>query len=319
MIQYTAKRLLALIPKLLVISMIIFLALQALPGDPITRTVPPNVYREMTAEQMETLRESLGLNRPWYIQYFSWMGNLLRGNFGYSQINGSDVGKMMADRLPATIELALFALVIANVLGLLFGNLAATHKNTWLDYTNSTISVIGISVPEFFFGILFILLFALNLKWFPTGGRVTAGHGGFFDKLKHIVLPGFCLGISLIATLMRFTRSSMLDVLSKDYVKTARSKGIAEWKVNVGHGFRNALIPVMTLLVFRLPILVSGTVVIESVFNYPGMGSMILDALSGSDMPVVMVSTMVIAMVTLAASCLVDILTAVLDPRVRLD
>ncbi|MEA5047472.1 MAG: ABC transporter permease [Eubacteriales bacterium] len=319
MLRYTSKRLLALIPKLLIISLVIFLALQALPGDPITRTVPPDVYKQMTTEQMDLLREKLGLNRPWYIQYFVWIGNILQGNFGYSQINGSDVGKMIASRLPATIELAVFALIIANVLGLLFGYLAATHKNSWLDYTNTTISVIGISVPEFFFGILFILLFSLQLKWFPTGGRVTAGDGGFSDKLKHMVLPGVCLGLSLIATLMRFTRSSMLDVMNKDYVKTARSKGLPEWEVNIKHGFRNALIPVMTLLVFRMPILVSGTVVIENVFNYPGMGSMILEALSGSDVPVVMISTMVIAAVTLAASCLVDILTAALDPRVRLN
>lgn len=319
MLKYTLKRLLELIPKLLIISLVIFFALKLLPGDPITRSVSPDVYKNMSAEQLEALRESLGLNRPLPVQYLSWLGNILRGNFGYSQVTGSDVGKMMAGRLPATIELAIFALIVANFLGLLFGYLAATHKNSWLDYANTTIGVIGISVPEFFFGILFILLFALHLKWFPTGGRMTAGVNTFGDRLKYMVLPGFSLGISLIATLMRFTRGSMLDVLNKDYIKTARSKGLPEWKVNFKHGFRNALIPVMTLLVFRLPILVSGTVVIESVFNYPGMGAMVLDALSGSDVPVVMLSTMVIAAVTLAASCLVDILTAALDPRVRLN
>ena len=319
MAKYTLKRLLELIPKLLIISLVVFLALQALPGDPITRRLSPEAYRNMTPEQLELMRESLGLNRHWFIQYIDWLNDILHGNFGYSQVTGSDIGKMLADRLPATIELAFVALVIANLLGLLFGYLAATHQNSWLDYTNTTISVIGISVPEFFFGIMFIVIFALRLKWFPTGGRLTPGDGGFWDKLHHLFLPSIGLALPLVATLMRFTRTSMLDVMNKDYIKTARSKGLPKWKVNTKHSFRNALIPVMTLLVFRLPILVSGTVVIESVFNYPGMGSMITDALSGSDMPVVMVATMMTAVVTLVASCLVDICTAALDPRVRLD
>ncbi|NLZ55278.1 MAG: ABC transporter permease [Clostridiaceae bacterium] len=319
MLRYTIRRFLELIPKLLIITLVIFLGLQALPGDPITRTVPPEMYKNMTEAELEMLRESLGLNRPWYMQYFSWLGRILQGNLGFSQVNGSDVSQMMADRLPATIALAVFALLIANILGLLFGYLAAIHKNSWIDYTNTTFSVIGISVPEFFFGIMFILFFSLNLRWFPTGGRMTAGDGSFWNRLHHMVLPGTCLALPLVATLMRFTRSSMLDVLNKDYVKTARSKGLPRLTVNVKHGLRNAMIPVMTLLVFRLPILVSGAVVIESVFNYTGVGAMALDALSASDIPVVMLTTMVMAAVTLVASCLVDILTAVLDPRIRLD
>ena len=215
MFKYTVRRLLELIPKLLLISLVIFLALQALPGDPITRTIPLETYKHLTATELEQMREALGLNQPWYIQYFSWMGRILQGNFGYSMVNGSDVGKMMADRPPATIVLACFALLIANFLGLLFGYLAATHKNSLLDYANTTFSVIGISVPEFFFGIMFILFFSLHLRWFPTGGRMTAGDGSFWNRLHHMVLPGVCLALPLVATLMRFTRSSMLDVLNK--------------------------------------------------------------------------------------------------------
>jgi len=319
MIKYIAKKLLQLIPKLLLISFIIFMGLQLLPGDAITRTISPEVYKFMTEAQMEELREALGLNKPLIVQYFTWLKGILRGDLGYSQVSGSDIASMIKGRLPSTIELAFFALIVANVLGLLFGFIAALNKNSFIDYLFTTLSVIGISVPEFFFGIGFILLFALKLAWLPTGGRMAAGKPGFIDRIPYMIMPVLCLGISLIATLMRFTRSSMLDVLNKDYIKTARSKGLNEVEVNVKHGFRNALIPVMTLLVFRLPILVSGTVVIESIFNYPGMGSMVLEAISGGDMPVVMITTMVISAVTLAASTLVDLFTALLDPRIRLE
>lgn len=319
MIKYIAKRLLQLIPKLLIISLIIFLGLQILPGDAITRTISPEVYKFMTPEQMEELREALGLNKPLYVQYFTWLKGILHGDFGYSQSSRSDIASMLVSRLPSTIELTFIGLIVANILGLLFGYIAALNKNSLIDYLFTALSVIGISVPEFFFGIALILLFSLKLKILPTGGRMAAGKPGFVDRIPYMIMPVFAIGISYIATLMRFTRSSMLDVLNKDYIKTARSKGLNETEVNVKHGFRNALIPVMTLLVFRLPILVSGTVVIESIFNYPGMGSMVLDAISAGDMPVVMITTMVISAVTLVASTLVDVLTALLDPRIRLE
>lgn len=320
MIKYILRKLLELIPKLLVISLIIFFALQLLPGDAITRTVPPETYARMTEAQLEALRESLGLNRPVMVQYFSWLGKILTGDFGYSQSTGSNIATMLATRLPYTIELAFWGLMVANVLGILFGFLAAVKKNSVVDYACTTFSVIGISVPEFFFGLVFILYFALKLKWFPTGGRMDpASDGSFLSRLPYIVMPAVTLGISLLATLTRYTRSSMLDVLNKDYIKTARSKGLSEGVVNIKHGLRNALTPVLVLLCFRLPFLVSGTVVIETVFNYPAMGSMILEAISAGDMPVVMITTMVIAIVTLFASGLVDIITAFLDPRVRLE
>lgn len=320
MIKYIFRKLLSMIPKLLTISLIIFLALQLLPGDPITRTVPPETYANMTQAQLDALRESLGLNRPFFVQYFSWLGSILKGDFGYSQSTGSNIAVMLKTRLPFTVELAFWGLMFADVFGILLGFLAAIRKNSVIDYSCTTLSVIGISVPEFFFGLVFILVFALKLKWFPTGGRVSpTSDGSFISRIPYIVLPAITLGIGLLATLTRYTRSSMLDVLNKDYIKTARSKGLSETTVNLKHGLRNALTPVLVLLCFRLPFLVSGTVVIETVFNYPAMGSMILEAISAGDMPVVMITTMVIAAVTLAASSLVDILTALLDPRVRLD
>lgn len=319
MLKFIGKKILILIPKLLLISLIVFLGLQLLPGDAVTRTVSPEAYQYMTEEQLEALRDSLGLNDPILIQYFRWLGRFLTGDFGYSQASGSNIAQMLAGRLPYTIELAGWAVVIADLIGILFGFVAAVRKNKPIDHILTSGSVLGISVPEFFFGLVFILIFSLKLNWLPTGGRMAAGETGFLSRVRYMILPAFTLSIALLATLTRYTRGCMLDVLNKDYIKTARSKGLGDFVVNVKHGLRNALPPVLVLLCFRLPILVSGTVIVETVFNYPAMGSMILDAISAADMTVVMVTTMVVACVTLIASNLVDILTAALDPRVRLD
>lgn len=318
MFKYFSFRFLSLLPKLLIISIIIFLGLQLVPGDPLTRTMPPDTYANMTQAQLNDLREQLGLNDNVVVQYFHWMSNILQGNFGYSTVNGSSISVMLAARLPATLELAACGLLIATIFGLLFGFISAIKQNSPIDYIFTCFSMLGISVPEFFLGLCAILIFALKLGWLPTGGRLVYGKEAFFDRIEFLVLPSVCIGITYIATLMRFTRSSMLDVLNKDYIKTARSKGLGEVTVNLKHGFRNALIPIMVILVLRIPMLVSGTVVIENVFNYPGMGSMLLNAISGKDMPVVMISTMIIAAVILFASFLIDVVTAMLDPRIRL-
>ena len=319
MAKYFFKRLISLIPKLLVISLIIFVGLQLLPGDPITRTISPDAYANMSPAQLEDLRESLGLNDPLPVQYLRWMGNMLRGNFGYSQVNGSSIAQMLAQRLPATLELAGMGLLVATILGLTLGFLAAVKQNSVFDYTSSFIGMIGVSVPEFFLGMVAILIFAIRLKWLPPGGRMAPGKEALLDRIEYLVLPVLCVGISYTATLMRFTRSAMLDVLNKDYIKTARSKGLSEFSVNLKHGFRNALIPIMVIIVFRIPILVSGTVVVESIFNYPGMGDMLLSAISGGDMPVVMMSTFIISAVILLVSFLSDVVTALLDPRVHFE
>lgn len=318
MFKYFFFRLLSLIPKLLIISIIIFLGLQLIPGDSVTRTISPDVYANMSEAELWGLREKLGLNDNLLIQYFRWIGRILQGDFGYSIVNGANIAAMLKARLPATMELAACGLLIATVFGLLLGFISAIKQNSPIDYINTIFGMVGISVPEFFLGLCAILVFAIKLGWLPTGGRLEYGNEGFFDRIKFLILPSLCLGIAYIATLMRFTRGSMLDVLNKDYIKTARSKGLSEVTVNLKHGFRNALIPIMVVLVFRIPMLVSGTVVIENVFNYPGMGSMLLNAISGTDMPVVMISTMIISAVILFASFLVDLVTAMLDPRIRL-
>ena len=318
MFRYFVFRLIALIPKLAIITLIIFIGIQLIPGDAVSRSIPPDVYASLSTEQLEELRTALGLNDNLVMQYFRWMGNILKGDFGYSMVNGGSIAQIIGQRLPATLELAGFGLLISLIFGLILGIISALKKNTIADYANTTLGMIGLSVPEFFLGLCMIVVFSLNLKWFPTGGRIVIGKEAFFDRIEYLILPALCIGVTYIATLMRYTRASMLDVLGKDYIRTARSKGLSEMKVNVKHGFRNALIPVMVVLVFRIPLLFGGTVVVENAFNYPGMGSMLVNAISGSDLPLIMMTTLIIATVILVCSFLLDFVIALLDPRIKL-
>lgn len=317
MLQYFVKRLVAMIPKVLLITAAIFFAMEILPGDVITRSIPVEELAEMSEAEIEKLREAKGLNDPAVIRYFRWLGDIAQGHFGYSYGSGADIGHVLATRLPATIELAIFGLILSTVFGIGFGFLAAVKQNSPLDYSSTFLGMVGVSVPEFFFGMLFILLFAINLQWLPTGGRISQDDLTFWGHLKHMIMPSVCLGIGLTATLMRYTRNSMLDVMNKDYIKTARAKGASEFLVYVKHCFRNGCAPVMQLLVGRLGMLISGTTVIESVFNYPGMGGLLLSAIAIKDVPVVMTILLLISLTTLVTAFIGDFLLACLDPRVR--
>lgn len=317
MLKYFGLRLLSLIPKLFIITVVIFLGLQLVPGDPITRTIPPDVLAQMDQGKIEELRELYGLNDPVIEQYGRWIANIFRGEFGYSLSTGGRIADIIGQRLPATLELMAISLLFATILGLLFGVISAIKQHTATDYTLSTLGMVGISVPPFFFALVFILVFGITLNWLPVGGRMGVGEEAFFDRFKYLVLPAFTLGISYIATLMRYTRGSMLDVMSKDYIKVARSKGLSEVNVNIKHGFRNALIPVMVIIIMRLQYMIAGAVIVETAFNFPGMGSMLVNAISGTDLPLVMMTTLMIAAVILFSSFIADILTALLDPRVR--
>ena len=317
MVQHFLIRLVSLLPKLLIISILIFIGLELLPGDALTRSVPYEAYGSLTELQKDMLRESMGLNRPAHVRYFQWLGNLLKGDLGYSIITKSSIARMFANYLPATFQLALLAYIISGVFGVLLGFISATNQNSIVDYSNTVLGLVGISIPSFLLGLAAISVFAISLRWFPTGGRLAFGRAGLLDRLSYLILPALSISIANIAYLMRFTRSSMLEVINKDYIKTARSKGLSEPVVNIKHVFRNALIPVMIILVFRLPFLISGTVILENVFNYPGIGTLLLSSIQNADMPVVLMITLVISAAILAASLVSDILIAVLDPRVR--
>lgn len=308
---------LQIVPMLLFISFIIFVALQLTGIDPIYFMISPDMAG--SADNIEALRESLGLNDPLFTRYFRWLGDVLKGDFGYSIVSGTPIRSIVATRLPATLELSAFALVFSTVIGVTIGIISAIRQNGIVDYIGRTFAVLGQSIPQFFFGIIMILVIAIRLKWFPTAGRMSPDAVGFSGRLSHIVLPGLTLTLSMCAVLMRYARNTMLDVMNSDYIKTARSKGIPEWKVYLKHGFRNAVGPVLVILCFRLPMLIGGSVVIEEVFSWPGVGRVLAQSVVSGDYPVILAVTLLIAAAILVASFLVDILTAALDPRVRLE
>ncbi|HIS93577.1 MAG TPA: ABC transporter permease [Candidatus Alectryocaccomicrobium excrementavium] len=312
MLKYFVKKLLMTIPMLLLLSFLVFGALEFSPTDPVSYMVSPDMASNV---DMDAMRETLGLNRPFLVRYFDWLGNLLRGEFGYSLVQGVSISKLIGRYLPATFQLAIVVLALSTILAIGLGFLAAVKQNTKIDYICSVLGVVGISIPQFFLGLFLILVFALKLGWLPIGGRSAST---FWGMVRNMVLPVMTMTISMTAALMRYTRNSMLDVLNKDYIKTARSKGIPEWKVYIKHAFRNSLTPILTLLCFRLPMLIGGSVVIESLFGWPGIGNLIVTAVSSSDYPLILITTLMTAAVTMFASLLVDLLTAILDPRVRL-
>lgn len=317
MLKYILKKLLMMIPMLLLISLIVFFGLQATGVDPINFMVSPEIL-SANAGNIEALKESLGLNDPLIVQYFHWLTNCLHGDFGYS-FDGASISSIIAVRMPYTLELAGYSLFISAILGIGIGIISAIRQNGIIDYVGRVLAVLGQAVPQFLVGIILIQIFSIKLGLFPSGNRVSPdAANAFADAFLHLFLPVLTLTIGMVAVLMRYARNTMLDVLNSDYIKTARSKGIPEWKVYLKHGFRNAMKPVLVILVFRIPMLVGGSVVIESVFSYPGIGLTMTNAITSGDYPVVLVTTLIIAAVMLICSFMVDVFNALLDPRVRL-
>lgn len=319
MAKYTVKKILGMIPMLLIITFIIYWLLDLTPGDPTSYLMDPESLARLTAEQLAALRAQYGLDDPFIIRYFKWLWRLLHGDFGFSASSGVPVIQIMAQRLPATLELAAAALVISTVLGSVLGVLGAIKKGSIGDNVLTVAGMVGVSIPQFFFGVCAILIFALNLGWLPVGGRTDPSVVNFAGRIKYLVMPALVLGISMTAGVMRYARSSMLDTMNKDYIKTARSKGLPEWRVNLVHGFRVSLTPVIVLVGFRLPTLIAGSVVIETVFQWPGIGSAFNTAVRSQNYNLVMMLALLFVFMTLFASTLVDILTAALDPRVKLN
>ena len=253
------------------------------------------------------------------VQYGRWLGDVLHGDLGYS-LDGTPIASVIKTRLPYTFELAGYALVFSAILGIGIGIISAVRQNGTIDYLGRLLAVLGQAIPQFLVGIILIEIFAIKLGWFPSGNRVNPdATNAVLDAFQHLFLPVLTLTIGMVAVLMRYARNTMLDVLNSDYIKTARSKGIPEWKVYLKHGFRNAMRPVLVVLVFRIPMLVGGSVVIESVFSYPGIGVTLTQAITSGDYPTVLIISLIIAAAMLFCSFLVDILNALLDPRVRLE
>lgn len=298
------------------VSALIFFASRLSPIDPINALIPPDAATN--PENLERLRQQLGLNDNVIIQYARWLQHMFKGDFGYSIQSGLKISDILAQRMPATLELVLSALILSTILALTIGLLAGARRGGFADKLSRIFSVIGIAVPDFFIGLALLNLFAYRLNWLPAGQRVSPGQITLWQRFPHLILPVTTLTIAMLAVLIRYTRNSVLDTLNKDFIKTARSKGVPEWKVLWSHVFRNSLGPVMVILAFRLPLLVGGSVLIESVFQWPGIGSTIIAAVTSSDYPVIMVISMLIAVAILTSSFLVDIIKSILDPRVRL-
>jgi peptide/nickel transport system permease protein len=286
------------------------------PGDPIAAMVPPELG--LSGEALQAYKVSLGLDKPLPVRYALWLGELAHGNLGYSYISQRPVRQVIIDRLWPTLELTLTALAISMVLGVVLGVLSAIKQYSAVDYLLTVLAFVGVSTPGFFAGMGVLYIFALKLGWFPTSGMVTPGPDlGPFDNLRHLVLPATILGLERAAALVRYTRSSMLDVIRQDYITTARAKGVRESLVIFRHAFRNALIPLITVVGLSLPLLVSGAVFIEVIFSWPGMGSLAVNAISQRDYPVIMGFNLVAAGVVLLSNLVADLAYSVADPRIR--
>lgn len=304
--EYALRRLALTIPALIAVSVLVFLMLQLVPGDPAEIFLGE---KRSTPELLAQVRHDMGLDRPLYVQYFVYIGNVLRGDLGLSLFNKQPVlGQIMA-ALPSTLELALSALLISTSLGVFLGIVSALRHNTWVDSLAMGFALIGVSMPVFWLGLLFILIFSVQLKWFPPMGQ-----GG----LDRLVLPAMALGLLSSATLARLVRSSMLDALNEDYVRTARAKGLGEHLVVVRHAVRNALLPVVTVLGLSIATILSGTIVIETIFALPGIGRLFIDSLGRLDYQVVQSLVVVFAALVVIANLVTDLVYAVVDPRIRI-
>lgn len=316
--NYIIRKVLTLIPMMLVISFLIYLGMELMPGDAIDFLIPPDALSTMSPEQLNAMREALGLNDPFFLRYLKWLAGMLHGDFGYSLQSGVPVITLMKNHLPATIELTFTALVMSSVFGILLGVVCALKKGTLLDQILSVLGMIGVAVPQFLLGLIFIDAFALHMGVLPVGGRMAYAGQSFLQRLPNLIMPATVLGFSLTAGVMRYGRSSMLDSMGHDYMKTARSKGLPEWRVNLLHGLRAAMTPVVVLVGFRLPMLIGGAVVVEEVFQWPGIGGLFVSAVRSQNTPLVMIIGFFSVLMVLVASIIVDIITAMLDPRIKL-
>lgn len=311
---YAIRRLLLLIPTLLGITLIVFLAMQAIPGDPV-EVYLGSFYDEATAR---SIRAEYGLDQPILVQYVQWVSRLVQGDWGKEVLSGDSVILRISERLLVSAELIGGAMIVALIIAIPAGILSATRPYTASDYTAMTGAMMGVSIPEFFGGILLVLLFSLQLGWFPVQGYRPWSDGAWVH-LSHMALPTFTLGFTRAAILTRLVRSSMLEIISQDYIKTARSKGAAEFFVITNHALKNALIPVVTVMGLQVGFLVGGTIVIETVFSIPGLGQYGISAIASRDYPAVMGFILISSSVFVLTNLIVDLTYALLDPKIRYD
>jgi peptide/nickel transport system permease protein len=302
--RYVIAKLILTVPLLLGVTFALFVIGQLTPGDPVLIMLGERA----PAEEAAQLRASLGLDLPWYLQYVQFVGNLLRGDLGISYRSKLPVTQEVLSRLPATFELAFAALVFAVTLGLTMGVISAVKRNSWIDRIAMLFATIGSSMPVFWSGLLLIVFFAVTLGWLPASGRGTP---------YHLIMPSVALGAGAAALIARITRSSMLESLSQDYVRTARAKGLSENVVVIRHALRNALIPVVTVVGLQIGALMAGAVLTETVFSWPGIGLLVVQSIGQRDYPVLRASVLLIAVVFTLINLVLDVVFVQLDPRIK--
>jgi len=312
MVYFFCKRILILVATLFLVSGVIFLVLRVIPGDPAQIILGI----QATPETLQALRHKLGLDLPLIVQYGNWLGGLLRGDFGQSIQYDVPIASLILSRMQVTVPLAVLSIFFAVLFSIPLGVYAATRRNQVGDYGVMLFSQIGLAIPQFWAGILLILFFAVHLQWFAAGGFKPWGESPLL-ALKSLLLPALSLGLIRAAVLARLTRSCMLETLGEDYIRTARAKGLAERVVVYKHGFRNALIPVITILGLQMGELLAGAIVIENVFHLPGLGRLVFLAIGQRDLPVVQGVGLLIAFIIVVVNFLVDISYGVVDPRIR--
>jgi peptide/nickel transport system permease protein len=311
---FLARRLLLLIPTLVLASILIFAIIALAPGDPARMMLGT----QATPEEVALERTRLGLDRPLPVRYAIWVTDVFTLNLGRSQSNNRTVASLVGDAFPNTLRLALLALVMSVALGFPLGILAAVHANRRIDAFVTALSSLGLAVPNFWLALLLIIFFSVQLQWLPASG-IGDANTSFFGSLKYLILPIIAIAVSNMAVFSRYVRSAMIDILSADYVRTARAKGLAERVVIGRHALRNAMIPVITIVGIQFGRLLGGAVITESVFSYPGIGRLIINSIANRDYPVVQATLMLVVLIFLITNILVDLSYAYLDPRVKLE
>jgi peptide/nickel transport system permease protein len=313
LLRLVLVRFLALVPMLLALSVASFALVHVIPGDPALVMMGG----EGTTQAVEELRRQLGLDRPLHVRYLEWLGRIVQGDLGQSLYNRTQVSEELLWRMPTTLSLVTLALVLALSIGIPAGLLSAAFRNSWIDHAARLLTLVSLSLPSFWLGLMLIILFSLWLGILPIVGYEPITQGGLRNALPYLILPSLALGTHLAALLTRLTRSSMLEVLSQDYVRTARAKGLGGRVVLMRHALRNALIPLVTVIGINMGILLGGTAVIETVFVLPGVGQLVVRSLYNRDLPVIQGLILYVAVVYVVINLVVDILYTYLDPRLR--
>jgi len=331
---YIIKRLLQIIPVILGVTLIAFALIHLAPGDPV-RTM---LGQHATQQEIDDISAKYGLDQPLYVQYFIWLGDVLQGDLGRSILSHEQVTTEIASRFPNTVELAIAAMIFAIIIGVVAGIISATKQYSVADYSVMGLALFGISMPVFWLGIMLMMIFGVFLGWLPIGGRIdlllpfqritgfmvidsiiTGNGAALISVLRHLILPAIALGTIPMAIIARTTRSSMLEVLRQDFIRTERAKGLSEFKVIYKHAIRNAMVPVVTVIGLNFGLLLSGAILTETVFSWPGVGRLVVDAVYARDYPLVIGCILVFALVFVIVNLITDILYTYIDPRIHYD